>query len=203
MEQIIKTHWLDEYSYLPAAMLAAFVVFMLFLGMQAMVNVDLGEPEPVMTFKQVNIWQEDPPPPPPPEELTKPNDPVAPPEMPTQTNISQTGGITVEFEPTSVQPLDRDVGGIQTDVGAIPLVYVQPDYPRRAAERGIEGYCVVSFIITTSGTTRNIVAQECSDSAFASASIRAASQLKYRPKTFNGQPIETEHSFKYSFMLEQ
>lgn len=204
MVQLTAIHWQREYSYLPAALVAVLVVFSLLLGMQAMINVDLGEPDPVVTFKQVNIWQEDPPPPLPPEVFPKPDDPVAPPEIPAQTNTFDSGGITIdELAPAPVQPLDRGIGGLVTDGSAVPLVYVQPDYPRRAAERGIEGYCVVSFIITTTGTTRDVVAEECSNSVFASASVRAASRLKYQPKTFNGRPIEAEHKFKYSFSLDQ
>lgn len=203
MVQLTATHWQRDFAYLPAALMAVLVVFVLLLGMQAMINADLGEPEPVITFKKVDIWQDPPPPPPPPREPPTLVEPEAPPVVPGPTRIIETGGIPVGTEPTSVDPVDEVVDLYVSDGSAVPIVYVQPDYPRRAVDRGIEGYCVVSFIITTTGTTRDVVTEECSNSVFASASVRAASRLKYQPKTFNGRPIEAEHRFKYSFSLDQ
>ena len=34
----------------------------------------------------------------------------------------------------------------------MPLFVVQPQYPRRAQERGREGYAIISFTITEQGT---------------------------------------------------
>ena len=91
-------------------------------------------------------------------------------------------------------------GSFFRDGEYIPLFKVQPIYPRRAQERGTEGFAIVSFTITESGTVENATALEgyCGDpegpeeemrscSIFNSASSRAALKLKYKPKIVDGK----------------
>ena len=56
-------------------------------------------------------------------------------------------------------------GSFFRDGEYIPLFKVQPIYPRRAQERGTEGFSIVSFTITESGTVENAKAIEgyCGD----------------------------------------
>ncbi|MDC1074962.1 energy transducer TonB [Gammaproteobacteria bacterium] len=90
-------------------------------------------------------------------------------------------------------------GSFFRDGEYIPLFKVQPIYPRRAQERGTQGFSIVSFTITESGSVENAVAIEgyCGDptgpesemrpcSMFNSASARAALKLKYKPKIVDG-----------------
>ena len=95
----------------------------------------------------------------------------------------------------------------------IPLFKVQPIYPRRAQERGTQGYAIVSFTITDSGSVKDVIVIEgyCGDpedpqeemrpcSIFNSASSRAALKLKYKPKIVNGKAVSIEgviHRFTY------
>ena len=51
-------------------------------------------------------------------------------------------------------------GSFFRDGEYIPLFKVQPIYPRRAQERGTEGFAIVSFTITESGTVENASALE-------------------------------------------
>jgi protein TonB len=90
---------------------------------------------------------------------------------------------------------------------------VQPIYPRRAQERGTEGFSIVSFTITESGTVENAKAIEgyCGDpegpaeemrtcTLFNSASARAALKLKYKPKIVDGKATSVEgvlHRFTF------
>ena len=46
-------------------------------------------------------------------------------------------------------------GSFFRDGEYIPLFKVQPIYPRRAQERGTQGYAIVSFTITDSGSVEN------------------------------------------------
>jgi protein TonB len=192
-----------DISFVPAAAMSIVVVFGLFLGMQAMINVDLGEPDPVVIFKGINIWQEPPPPLPPPEELTKPQDPLKPPPAARpQMEIEGNQGPIIDIRPHLVAPPTEQIF-ISDNSALIPLVAVQPNYPGRALERGIEGYCVVSFTITAAGTTRDIAELECSNSVFLRDSIRAAERLRYSPRIINGRPVEVEHRYKFSFEMSQ
>ena len=90
-------------------------------------------------------------------------------------------------------------GSFFRDGEYIPLFKVQPIYPRRAQERGTQGFAIVSFTITDSGSVENAKAIEgyCGDptgpesemrpcTMFNSASSRAALKLKYKPKIVDG-----------------
>ena len=74
-----------------------------------------------------------------------------------------------------------------SDYGVISKV--APIYPRRALTRGIEGYCIVEFSITSQGTTANLKAIDCSSELFARSSINAVSKFKFKPRTVNGIPV--------------
>lgn len=104
-------------------------------------------------------------------------------------------------------------GSFFRDGEYIPLFKVQPIYPRRAQERGTEGFAIVSFTITESGTVENATALEgyCGDpqgpeeemrpcTLFNSASARAALKLKYKPKIVDGKATSVEgvlHRFTF------
>ena len=104
-------------------------------------------------------------------------------------------------------------GSFFRDGEYIPLFKVQPIYPRRAQERGTEGFAIVSFTITESGTVENATALEgyCGDpegpeeemrpcSIFNSASSRAALKLKYKPKIVDGKATAVDgvlHRFTF------
>ena len=96
-------------------------------------------------------------------------------------------------------------GSFFRDGEYIPLFKVQPIYPRRAQERGTEGFAVVSFTITDSGSVEDVQALEgfCGDpegppeemrpcTLFNSASSRAALKLKYKPKIVDGKATPVE-----------
>ncbi len=88
----------------------------------------------------------------------------------------------------------------------LPIVKVQPVYPRRALSRGLQGWAIVEFVVTQQGTvknpfvvsncawTRDKSAGPCVDSpngVFDSAAVRAALKFKYKPKVIDGEPVET------------
>jgi protein TonB len=72
----------------------------------------------------------------------------------------------------------------------LPIVKVAPDYPARAMSRGLEGYVLVEFSVTTSGAVKDIVVLESTASIFERPAIEAASKFKYRPRVVNGTPVE-------------
>ena len=77
-----------------------------------------------------------------------------------------------------------------TDGEYLPIVKVQPMYPRRAAERGIEGYVLLEFTVTTLGTVENpVIIEEDPPGYFGRAALTAARKFKYKPKVVNGEPV--------------
>ena len=108
-------------------------------------------------------------------------------------------------------------GSFFRDGEYIPLFKVQPIYPRRAQERGTQGYAIVSFTITSSGTVEDAKPLEgyCGDptnpdtefrscSIFNSASTRAAQKLKYKPKIVDGKATPVSDVLhRFTFIMEQ
>ena len=76
----------------------------------------------------------------------------------------------------------------------LPISKIKPVYPQRALVRGLEGYCIVSFTITASGTTKDVsvVTNEC-QKEFARTSVIAANKFLYRPRIINGVHVEVQN----------
>lgn len=94
---------------------------------------------------------------------------------------------------TGLVKLDVDMGtgfGAFTDGDYLPIVKVQPIYPRRAQERGISGYVLLEFTVTELGTVEDIVVIEAEPKGyFERAATRAARKFKYKPKVINNEAI--------------
>ncbi len=91
-----------------------------------------------------------------------------------------------EIQPDSVD--QGDIKFVVADRDIQPLVRIEPIYPRRAAERGVEGRCTMTLDVLPDGTTTNVRA-DCTSSLFASASTRAVERWKYAPKVEDGVAV--------------
>lgn len=79
--------------------------------------------------------------------------------------------------------------GADTDV--IPLVRIPPEYPMRAAQRGIEGWVQVQFTITPTGTVADAkVVTADPPGLFDHAAIRSILRWRYNPKIEDGVAVE-------------
>ena len=80
-------------------------------------------------------------------------------------------------------------GGADTDI--VPLVRVEPLYPQRAAQRGIEGWVEVEFTISAAGTVSSprVISYQPS-SVFNRAALKAIRKWKYNPKIEDGKAVE-------------
>ena len=92
----------------------------------------------------------------------------------------------------------------QGDGEYLPIVKVAPIYPRRAQTRGISGYCIVEYTVTTSGAIRDPRAVDCQPSGvFDKASVKAPLKFKYKPRVVDGEPIEVAGvRNKFTYELE-
>lgn len=85
-----------------------------------------------------------------------------------------------------------------TIVSSDPLPFYKPAprYPRRALSKGIEGYVVVEFTITSNGSVRDPRVVGGYDSAgaptdvFDRSALNAVERFKYRPTVVDGNPVE-------------
>ena len=133
------------------------------------------------------------------ELITKPRRPKRPPppdKMPPDIpkphfDSDVTAGI--EIGPKKVLPDDQGLigTGFAADGEYLPIVKVKPVYPRRAQQRGTEGYVLLEFVVTTSGAVRDPVVIEAKPpGVFDRSAIQAALKFKYKPKVANGEPLE-------------
>lgn len=146
-----------------------------------------------------------------------PNPDEAPPEAP-QPSMDDAGdfgegGQTVEAVHNAPVPV-ADVGmeispGFGISAGSadgdyLPIVKVAPVYPRRAVDRGIEGYVIVEFTVTKTGAVRDPRVVEYEPSTiFNKAALAAALKFKYKPRIVNGEAIEVHGVLnKITFKLE-
>lgn len=92
-----------------------------------------------------------------------------------------------------------------SDRDTIPLVRIPPEYPMRALNRGIEGWVVVQFTITPTGTVKDaIVIDSQPKRIFDDAAIKAILRYRYNPKVVDGVAVERVGvQQKISFQLER
>tara|TARA_B100000953_G_scaffold29805_1_gene23933 strand:+ start:1285 stop:1920 length:636 start_codon:yes stop_codon:yes gene_type:complete len=140
----------------------------------------------------------------------KPKKPPEP-EQPPPDTPPQLDEIDASVQTVNIGAVDTEVGVNVGGIGGfnaaegeyLPIVKVAPIYPNRALTRGIEGYCIVEYIVTRNGTTKDPKVVECTSSLFANASIKASAKFKYKPRVINGQPIDVPGVMhKITFELE-
>lgn len=178
--------------------IAAVITFLLFMLMQRLILTDEVELEPARDELAISISEEvedlsvrqrevtmddvnevEPPPPPPQIERQ-----VA--EAPAE-DMNTIAGEIPEFDAPDLG--SGDVSFDVSDRDAQPMVRIPPQYPPRAAERGVEGSCLMQFDVTPDGTPTNIVALDCTSSLFERSSIRAVERWRYEPRIENGNAV--------------
>jgi protein TonB len=183
-----------------ALAVAAGITFAVFFAMQALINtgesaMTEGPDGRVVDFvkvdKEEQVQKKDrqpEKPPKPPEEPPKPDMPKPSQNMDTAMDASM--GIAGANVAGDLQ-VDTGISGGSGDGEYLPIVKVAPVYPQRALRRGIEGYVVVEFTVTTSGAvTDPRVIEADPPGVFNHAAMEAAKKFKYKPKVVNGKPIE-------------
>jgi protein TonB len=191
-----------------AALFAIPVAFGLFAIMNKLIDRDFENPE-IKSRKvaeivrpdeeiEVNVKQEKP------EKVEDPEQP--PPEMqPLEFDMDMDVDV-VNTAPTARVDVSISSSGMSSGDGEyLPIVKVAPIYPRRAQTRGISGYCIVEYTVTTTGAIRDPMAVDCQPSGvFESASVKAATKFKYKPRVVDGEPIEVAGvQNKFTYELEQ
>ncbi len=184
--------------YLGVTALAAAVTFGLFWLMQALIGVagelQEGGRSAAVDFVRLKRDTE-------PEtkkrELPKrkpPEQPPPPPELDFAKNLNPdeaVGGIIpiVDTSLDLAKMASLGVGSGDRDI--VPLVRVEPQYPLRAAQGGIEGWVELEFTISTVGTVKEpVVTASHPRSVFDRAALQAVRKWKYNPKIVDGVAVE-------------
>ncbi|MCB0357265.1 MAG: energy transducer TonB, partial [Bdellovibrionales bacterium] len=99
-------------------------------------------------------------------------------DMPQIANLSSVGD----------GPFLGSAGGGMDDSEVLPLVRIEPQYPRKAAMQGLEGWVLLEFDINSIGTVENVkVLESIPRQVFNSSAMRALQKWKYKPKLVNGK----------------
>ena len=181
-----------------AIALACLVTFGLFWAMQALVGVTgelkEGGAPPTIDFVRLRkdttpeLKKREPP------KREKPEQPPPPPDMSMAKSNYNPGDALGSLTPM-VDGTDALAGGIGAGGGAdrdvVPLVRIEPDYPIRARQRGIEGWVALQFTIGRSGAVKDAVVVDAYPSTvFNRSALQAVQKWKYNPKIENGSAIE-------------
>ena len=142
----------------------------------------------------------------------KPLPPQSPPPLPSTPQFESLNP-NVETIAISATPAETDIeisgAGFSLGIGEgdyLPIVKVAPIYPQRALLRGIEGYCVVQYMVTRQGTIRDpfVIEGQCTNSMFHRPSLQAALKFKYKPRVIDGQAVEVPGvQNKFTYVIEE
>ncbi len=200
--------------YSSALVFAAVITFSLFFMMQYLIvssNYPLDDDVVGYIVDFVQLEREEivqtkkpkPKKPPPPE--TPPPEPPAP-----KLDKAKPNADIIEIAAVPVTTdIEISTSGFSLNTGDseyLPLVKIQPIYPRRALARGIEGYVILEFTVTRQGTVKDIkvVESDPKTTIFHDGAIKAARKFKYKPRVVDGQAIEVPGvQNKISFKIER
>ncbi len=183
---------------LVSAGLGLLTTFGLFWVMQALIGVsgELKEGRPRLSIEFVRLRRDTTPemkkrePP----KREKPEQPPPPPEMKLAKSIkpSEALGAIVPMVDTAGElqkATSLGTGGGDQDV--VPLVRVDPEYPPRARQRGIEGFVDLEFTIGPAGTVKDprVIAARPT-AVFERSALRAVRRWRYNPRIEDGVAVE-------------
>lgn len=147
------------------------------------------------------------------EEIDKP-DPIEelnePPPEQEQRQVDLDSGPSLAISRAEVNiDADLNLGNASiaiTDGEMLPLVNVTPQYPTRAASRGIQGWCQVSFTVDGDGNvvedTITVVDAEPAG-IFDRTSVRAAARFKFQPRVQDGVGVPVANvQYVFRYVLE-
>ena len=138
------------------------------------------------------------------EEISEP-----PPDVPNKT-IDMDSGLSLNLsKEVAGLEIELDLGSAViglTDGEMLPLINVSPQYPSRALQREIEGWCIVRFTVSGIGDViEDSIVVEDSEPAgiFDRSCKKAAVRFKFRPRVVNGQGIAVpDVPYIFRFILE-
>jgi protein TonB len=129
-----------------------------------------------------------------PPKREKPDQPPPPPDI-SMSKASLDPGAGVGAIMSALDIGDALAGGIAaaggSDRDVVPLVRIDPDYPMRARQRKVEGWVMVEFTISKTGSIKNaVVTSSHPGTIFDRAALQAVRKWKYNPKIEHGKAVE-------------
>ena len=95
-------------------------------------------------------------------------------------------------------------GDMAAEGEAVPIVRIDPQWPREALEEGREGYVRLEVLIGTDGATKDAkVLESKPGSLFVRNALRAVRRWKFKPRIVNGEPVERWAVTTIEFKMER
>lgn len=147
-----------------------------------------------------------------PKKPPPPDKPPPPPQLQTQAPQQQvkqvldieTPDISVGFTGGPVVAAGWQSGDNMGDGDIIPIVRIEPSYPRDAAMKGIEGYVKVMLTILPDGSVGDAKVIEANPPRiFNREAIRAVLRWKFKPRIVDGQAVSRQAEQTIDFSLNQ
>jgi protein TonB len=147
-----------------------------------------------------------------PKKPPPPDKPPPPPQLQTQAPQQQvrqvldieTPDISVGFTGGPVVAAGWQAGDNMGDGDIIPIVRIEPSYPRDAAMKGIEGYVKVMLTILPDGSVGEArVIDANPPRIFNREAVRAVLRWKFKPRIVDGQAVSREAEQTIEFNLNQ
>lgn len=170
------------------------------------------EPPPGIRFGSVEIDEtidrrdrRRPPPPPPPDRLPPPPDmEIARVEQQVR-EAPRMEMPDLDFSMHSTGPFLGALGQAEqrSEGDVVPLVRIQPQYPREAAMNRTEGYVTVEFTIDETGAVRDpTVVESEPPRVFDREAVRAILRWRFKPRVVNGQPVSRRANQTIEFTMD-
>ena len=129
-------------------------------------------------------------------------EPVEPDPRPQPRNDFDTEfGISVPITPQTPAKHDVHFGVGASDSPLVAFLRVEPHYPPRAEQLGLDGWVIVQFDVLPDGTVTNVSIVESSHRLFESAAIKAAKRFRYKAKVVDGV-AQTTRGVRSRFRFE-
>lgn len=202
--------------YTVSVVLAVVVTLAAFYLMHRLISGTEGDrehldPPPGIRFGPVDIEQDlvekqrrKPEPPPPPDTPPPPPDIQVSDVQQTPQNLPRMEMPNLNLGIGAGPPVLGNVGmdrGAEGDV--VPLVRINPQYPRDAAMNQIEGYVEIRFTITETGSVRDPrVIDSRPPRVFDREAIRAILRWKFKPRVLDGTAVAREATQIIEFNLD-
>ena len=203
---------LSRAARVPTAFLAAMLInILLFSVIQYMVGSQRLRLTDVSDYKVANFIRMQPQT----HEVRSRRDPRAPEKPPVEQQETLRRLVQSSAPGPGITGLRIDVPAMEIEVGVnvgdihiarelTPIVKVPPEYPQRAMAKEIEGYVVLRFIVTETGSVEapEILHAE-PEGYFEAAAKRAVLRWKYQPQFREGKPIRAISITRIVFAFEK
>ena len=203
---------LSRAARVPTAVLAAMLInILLFSIIQYMVGSQRVRLTDVSDYKVANFIRMQPQT----HQVRSRRDPRAPEKPPVEQQETLRRLVQSSASGPGITDLRIDVPAMEIEIGVsigdihiaralTPLVKVPPEYPQRAMAKEIEGYVVLRFIVTETGSVEapEVLHAE-PEGYFEAAAKRAVLRWKYQPQFREGKPIRAISITRITFALEK